>query len=81
VAAAKLPDLAVNGPARKWADALAVLFIEGDPDLISRALQRQYDAVAAAGQLCGDEPEEVIIEVFKQACVRVARAYAARGKQ
>ena len=78
VAAAKLPDLAVNGPAAKWADALATLFIEGDPDLVSRALQRQYEAVAQAGQLCGDEPEEQIVEHFKQACVRVARVYAAR---
>jgi len=78
VAAARLPELAVHGPAQKWAEALATLFIEGDPDLVSRALHRQYEAVAAAGQLCGDEPEEVIIEKFKEACVRVARAYAAR---
>ena len=81
VAAARLPELAVNGPAAKWADALATLFIEGDPDLVSRALQRQYEAVAAAGQLCGEEPEDIIVESFKQACVRVARAYAARGQK
>jgi len=81
VAAAKLPDLAVNGPARLWAEALATLFIEGDPDLVSRALQRQYEAVAQAGQLCGEEPEDIIVESFKQACVRVARAYAARGQK
>ena len=79
VAAARLPELAVNGPAQLWAEALATLFIEGDPDLVSRSLQRQYEAVAAAGQLCGDEPEEVIIEKFKEACVRVARAYSQRG--
>ena len=81
VAAARLPELAVNGPARLWAEALATLFIDGDPDLVTRALQRQYEAVAAAGQLCGDEPEEQIVEHFKQACVRVARAYNARGQK
>jgi len=79
VAAARLPELAVHGPAQKWAEALATLFIEGDPDLVSRALQRQYEAVAQAGQLCGDESEDEIVERFKQACVRVARAYSQRG--
>jgi hypothetical protein len=78
VAAARLPDLAVNGPAQAWAQALAALFIEGDPDLVSRALARQYEAVSAAGQLCGDEPEDKIVAAFKEACVRVARAYASR---
>lgn len=76
--AAALPRLAVEGPVEQWQQAIVRVYSELPPEAVQAAMQAQYEAVAKAGQWCGEASERDIARAIRAAARAVGRTYRVR---